>query len=185
MPVAGLAIRRAAPEDAAAIGAIYDEAIAGGTATFATGPHTEEERRGWLAGRAATAPVFVGERGGQVVAWSALAPFSHRAWYSGVGEYTVYVAFTARGHGVGRDMLEHLLIEAPAFGYWKLVGLIFPENPAGIALATSAGFTTVGRFAGHGKLDGRWRDVMLLERHLEVTNRSAPEGPYVARDSYA
>ncbi len=171
MPVAGLTIRRAEPEDAAAIGVIYDEAIAGGTATFATGPHTEEERRGWLAGRAATAPVFVGTRGGAIVAWSALAPYSHRSWYSGVGEYTVYVASPSRGHGVGRDMLEHLVIEAPAFGYWKLVGLIFPENPAGLALATSTGFTTVGRLGGHGKLAGDWRDIMLLERHLEGADR--------------
>jgi L-amino acid N-acyltransferase YncA len=168
MPVAGLSIRRASPEDAAHIGAIYDEAIAGGAATFATGPHPAEERRGWLAGRAATAPVFVGEDAGHLVAWSALAPFSHRSWYSGVGEYTVYVAGAARGRGVGRAMLDHLVIEAPAFGYWKLVGLIFPENAAGLALADGGGFTVVGRLQAHGRIGDEWRDIMLLERHLEV-----------------
>lgn len=172
MPVAGLAIRRAEPEDAAAIGAIYDEAIAGGSATFATGPHTAEERRGWLAGRAATAPVFVADDDGHVIAWSALAPFSHRSWYSGVAEYTVYVSRAFRGHGIGRAMLEHLVLEAPAFGYWKLIGMIFPENGAGLALAASAGFTVVGRLAGHGRMDGEWRDIMLLERHLEVHPRT-------------
>ena len=173
MPVTpGLEIRRADPGDAAAIGRIYDEAILGGTATFATGPHTAEERRGWLAGRAATAPVFVGEDAGHLVAWSAIAPFSHRAWYSGVGEYTVYVDALARSRGVGRAMLEHLVIEAPAFGYWKLVGMIFPENAPGLALARSAGFAQVGMLTAHGRLDGRWRDVMLLERHLEVGSRS-------------
>lgn len=165
----GLAIRRAETRDAAIIGAIYDEAIGGGSATFATGPHTAEERRGWLAGRAATAPVFVGEDAGHVIAWSALAPFSHRAWYSGVAEYTVYVATAARGRGVGRALLEHLVIEAPAFGYWKLMGMIFPENAAGLALAASVGFTTVGRLTAHGRLADEWRDVVLVERHLEVT----------------
>lgn len=172
MPVAGLAIRRAAPADAAAIGVIYDEAIAGGAATFATGPHAEDERKGWLAGRAATAPVFVGEDAGHLVAWAALAPFSHRSWYSGVGEYTVYVAEAARGRGVGRAMLDHLLIEAPAFGYWKLVGLIFPENAAGLALAHDGGFDVVGRLQAHGRLNDDWRDIMLLERHLEVSRRT-------------
>jgi phosphinothricin acetyltransferase len=167
--VTGLAIRRAETRDAAIIGAIYDEAIGGGSATFATGPHTAEERRGWLAGRAATAPVFVGEDAGHVIAWSALAPFSHRAWYSGVAEYTVYVATAARGRGVGRALLEHLVIEAPAFGYWKLMGMIFPENAAGLALAASVGFTTVGRLTAHGRLADEWRDVVLVERHLEVT----------------
>jgi L-amino acid N-acyltransferase YncA len=169
MSVTGLAIRRAEPRDAAIIGEIYDEAIAGGSATFATGPHTAEERRGWLMGRAATAPVFVAEDAGHVIAWSALAPFSHRAWYSGVAEYTVYVTSAARGRGVGRTLLEHLVIEGPAFGYWKLIGMIFPENTAGLALAASAGFTTVGILTAHGRASGRWRDVMLLERHLEVS----------------
>ncbi len=169
MPVAGLAIRRATPDDAAGIGVIYDEAIAEGAATFATGPHPAEERTGWLAGRAATAPVFIAEDAGRLVAWSALAPFSHRAWYSGVGEYTVYVAGPARGRGIGRTMLDHLIIEAPAFGYWKLVGLIFPENLAGLALARDGGFGVVGRLQAHGRLNGEWRDIMLLERHLEQT----------------
>lgn len=168
MSVTGLAIRRAEPGDAAIIGAIYDEAIGGGSATFATGPHTAEERRGWLAGRAATAPVFVGEDAGTVIAWAALAPFSHRAWYSGVAEYTVYVLSATRGRGVGRALLDHLVIEGPAFGYWKLVGMIFPENTPGLALAASAGFRTVGRLTAHGRLSEQWRDVMLLERHLEV-----------------
>ncbi len=168
MPVAGLEIRRATTEDAADIGVIYDEAIAGDAATFATGSHPHEERRGWLAGRAATAPVYVADDAGHLVAWSALAPFSHRSWYSGVGEYTVYVAGARRGHGIGRAMLDHLIIEAPTFGYWKLVGLIFPENAAGLALARGGGFRVVGSLRAHGRLNGEWRDITLLERHLEV-----------------
>jgi len=168
MSVSGATIRRAEVDDAAAIGAIYDAAIAERTATFATGPHTPEERRGWLAGRAATAPVFVAEEDGRVLGWSAITPFSHRSWYSGVGEYTVYVAADARGRGIGRMLLERLVVDAPGFGYWKLVGLIFPENDAGIALARDAGFREVGRLQAHGRMDDRWRDIMLMERHLEV-----------------
>ncbi len=165
----GMAIRRAEHDDAARIGEIYDQAIAEGTATFATGPHTEDERRGWLSGRAATAPVFVAERSAGVIGWAAIAPFSHRAWYAGVGEYTVYVAADARGAGVGRGLLDHLVIEAPAFGYWKLVGLIFPENAAGLALAYGGGFTDVGVLRAHGRLSDAWRDITLVERHLEVS----------------
>lgn len=163
-----IAIRRAQERDAARIGEIYDEAIVEGTATFATGPHTEDERLGWLHGRAATAPVFVATADTLVVGWAAIAPFSHRAWYSGVGEYTVYVSSAARGAGVGGQLLDQLIVEAPAFGYWKLVGLIFPENAAGLALAASRSFATVGVFRGHGRLEGSWRDISLVERHLEV-----------------
>ncbi len=56
-----LVIRPARSEDAAAIGTIYDEAAASGLATFATGPHSARERRAWLAGRDARAPVWTGE----------------------------------------------------------------------------------------------------------------------------
>ena len=105
---------------------------------------------------------------GRVLAWSAIAPFSHRPWYSGVGEYTIYVAPDARGRGLGRQMLDHLVIEAPAFGYWKLVGMIFPDNGPGLALARRAGFREVGVHRAHGRRDGGWRDITVLERHLEL-----------------
>lgn len=167
--MADVTIRAAVLDDAGSIGAIYDEAIMAGNATFAVGPHPESERRGWLAGRAATAPVFVADIGDTVVGWSALAPFSHRSWFSGVAEYTVYVATSARGAGIGSALLADLVLRAPTFGYWKLVGLIFPENTAGLALARHAGFTDVGTFREHGRLGDDWRDISIVERHLERT----------------
>jgi phosphinothricin acetyltransferase len=162
-----LVIRRAASEDAGAIGRIYDEAAATGTATFATGPHPADERRAWLAARGERAPVWCGTLGGRVVAWSALAPFSHRSWYAGVAEYTVYVTGAARGRGIGASMLRALIAEAPRFGYWKLVGMILPENGPGLALARGAGFREVGTHRAHARRDGDWRDVTIVERHLE------------------
>ena len=162
-----LVIRPARSGDAAAIGAIYDEAAASGLATFATGPHSAQERRAWLAARDARAPVWTGLLDDEVVAWSALAPFSHRSWYAGVGEYTIYVAGHAHGRGIGRAMLADLAREAPAFGYWKLVGMILPENAAGLALARSAGFREVGTHRAHARREGRWRDVTIVELHLE------------------
>ena len=161
-----LLIRPAEAADAGAIGAIYDEAAATGSATFATGPHPAEERRAWLAARPERAPVWCGVAGGEVVAWSALAPFSHRPWYSGVAEYTIYVAGARHGEGIGARMLEGLLAAAPGYGYWKLVGMILPENAAGLALARRAGFRVVGTHRAHARRDGRWRDVTIVERHL-------------------
>lgn len=165
---APLVIRTAESRDARAIGEIYDEAASGGMATFATGPHSEDERRAWLAERPERAPVWCGVLGEAVVAWSAIAPFSHRAWYAGVGEYTVYVARSCHGRGVGRAMLGALTEAAPSFGYWKLVGMILPENAAGLALAHGAGFHTVGTHRAHARREGAWRDVTIVERHLEV-----------------
>ena len=160
-------IRRAEAGDAGAIGAIYDEAIATGVATFAAGPHDAAERAAWLGARGERAPVWVLDRSGDVLAWAALAPFSHREWYDGVAEYTVYVAGAARGTGVGGQMLDHLIVEAPALGYWKLVGMILEGNEAGLALARGRGFREVGTHRAHGHVSGAWRDVTVVELHLE------------------
>ncbi len=160
-------IRPARPHDAGALGAIYDEGVRSGVATFATGAHDEAERRRWLAARSARAPVFCGEAHGRVVAWSALAPLSHREWYDGVAEYTVYVTSSARGRGLGRQMLDHLLETAPTRGYWKLVGMIMVDNRAALALARTAGFRVVGAHRAHARVAGRWRDVAIVERHLD------------------
>jgi phosphinothricin acetyltransferase len=84
-----------------------------------------------------------------------------------VGEYTVYVARRAGGRGIGRRMLEALIAAAPEYRYWKLVGMILRENAAGLALARACGFSTVGTHRAHGRIEGEWRDVVLLERHLE------------------
>ncbi len=162
------AIRPATLNDAERIGAIYDEGISGGAATFATGPHGAEERRVWLAERAPRAPVFCATADGRVVGWSALAPFSQRPWYDGVAEYTAYVAHDARGTGVGRRLLEHLVGVAPEVDYWKLVGMILADNHAGLALATGSGFRVVGTYAAHGRIGQAWRDVTVVERHLMV-----------------
>ena len=170
-----LEIHTAGPDDAAFIGRIYDEGIADGNATFATGPHTADERRAWLEARPINAPVFCASDGERRVGWSALAPFSHRSWYAGVAEYTVYVARDARGLGVGSLLLEHLLETAPEYGYWKLVGMILADNLAGLRLAQHHGFRTVGTHRSHATLDGHWRDVTLVERHLTVpTDAAAP-----------
>ena len=160
-------IRPATTADAGAIGAIYDQAIASGVATFAAGPHDAAERTAWLQGRGERAPVWVLDDGGTVVGWSALAPFSHRPWYDGVAEYTVYVAAEARGRGAGGAMLDHLVAEAPGFGYWKLVGMILEGNDAGLALATGRGFRPVGTHTAHGRVADQWRDVTVVEFHLE------------------
>ncbi len=168
-----LEIHTARPDEAAFIGRIYDEGIADGNATFATGPHPAEERERWLAARPSNAPVFCAHLAGAPLGWSALAPFSHRPWYVGVAEYTVYVAREARGRGVGGQLLTHLLASAPEYGYWKLVGLILADNAAGLRLADALGFRTVGTHRAHATLSGRWRDVTLVERHLAVPDEPA------------
>jgi L-amino acid N-acyltransferase YncA len=143
-----------------AVRAIYEEGIAGGDATFETAaPAWAAWDRGHLPGHR-----LVATRDGRVVGWAALSPVSDRCAYAGVAEVSVYVATAAAGRGVGRALLDRLVAGAEAAGIWTVQAGIFPENRASLALHRRCGFRTVGVRERLGRLDGRWRDVVLLER---------------------
>lgn len=140
--------------------AIYAEGIATGHATF------ETTVPGWEAWDAAHRPDcrLVAVRGGEVGGWAALSPASRREVYAGVAEVSVYVAERARGRGLGRALLTALVEASEAAGIWTLQAGIFPENHASLRLHHACGFRVVGRRERIGRLNGVWRDTLLLER---------------------
>jgi L-amino acid N-acyltransferase YncA len=105
---------------------------------------------------------------GEVAGWAALSPVSPRPVYSGVAEVSVYVAEAARGRGVGIKLISRLIANSEAEGIWTLQAGIFPENVASIQLHTKAGFRIVGTRERLGRMNGRWRDVVLMERRSSV-----------------
>jgi L-amino acid N-acyltransferase YncA len=155
-----LTLRAAGPGDAAAVAAIYNQGIEDREATFDTRPREAADCEG-LIERA-----VVAELEGSVVGWAAAHPYSDRCVYEGVAEASVYVERGTRGMGAGRLLLEELCHWAEERGYWKLVGRLFPANAASMALVERCGFRTVGLHLRHGRLDGDWRDVVLVERLL-------------------
>ena len=158
------AARPATTADAEAVARIYTEGIEDGLATFETEPRAGDDVRAWLAGGY---PVLVVEdERGQVAAWASAAPYRPRRAYEGVRDFSIYVAREARGRGLGRAALEALIAQCEARGWWKLVGRVFPENEASRALCRAVGFREVGVYRRHARLDGEWRDVVIVERLL-------------------
>jgi phosphinothricin acetyltransferase len=156
-------IRAAEPGDAAAIAAIYTEGIAERQATFETEPRSAADVEPWIG---AEPPLLVAAEGEEVLGWAKLSEYSDRCCYVGVAEVSVYVGARARGRGVGRRLVEAICAAAEERGMGKLIGLLFPENEGSRALFRAAGFEDVGTFRRHGKLDGVWRDVLIVERLL-------------------
>jgi L-amino acid N-acyltransferase YncA len=107
---------------------------------------------------------FVALRDGEVVGWVAVGPVSGRCVYAGVVENSVYVAESARGQGVGRSLLGALIASTEAAGIWTIQAGMFPENEGSVRLHRALGFETVGTHKRLGKLEGVWRDVLMLER---------------------
>jgi L-amino acid N-acyltransferase YncA len=158
-------LRAATAADVPALTAIYNEGIAGREATFETRPREPDEVSAWL--DEASTPVLVAEDyTGEVVGFARVSPYSDRCVYDGVGEHGVYVAGAARGRGVGRTLLRELCASAEGAGLYKLTARIFTTNAASRAVHVAAGFEEVGVQRRHGRLDGHWRDCVLVERLL-------------------
>ena len=155
--------RPAVPEDAGAIARIYNGGIEERIATFETRPRTVEEIRSWFGGRH---PVVVVEEGVEVLAFAATSEYRSRECYAGVAEFSVYADRAARGKGAGGMALGSLIPAAERAGFWKLVSRVFVENEPSRRLLRSAGFREVGVYEKHARLDGAWRDVVIVERLL-------------------
>jgi len=152
------------PSDWPAVRDIYEQGIATRLATFDTAAPSWEE---WNA-RHLTDVRLVAERDGAVVGWAALSPVSARACYAGVAEESVYVAESARGEGVGSTLLAEIVERADEAGFWTIQAQVFPENDASIALHRRCGFRVVGTRERIARLDGAWRDTVLLERRSDL-----------------
>ncbi len=142
---------------------IYLEGIATGQATF------ETQAPSWEAWDASHLPFarLVAREDETIVGWAALSPVSARQAYAGVAEVSVYVAESRRGAGLGRQLLEALITAADENGIWSLQAVMFPENTGSVALHRRFAFREVGRRARIAKLDGVWRDTILLERRSQ------------------
>ena len=144
---------------------IYREGIATGNATFEASPPSWED---FDHGKVAH-PRLVAVEDGRIVGWAAASQVSSRCVYEGVLEHSVYVAEAARGHGVGRVLLDAFVDAAEAANVWTVQSGVFPENEPSLALHRELGFRTVGTRErvgkmGYGPYAGRWRDVVMIER---------------------
>lgn len=141
---------------------IYNEGIEDRVGTFETRPRSTADVRGWFDG---VHPIVVVEAPGEgVIAFASTSSYRSRDCYAGIAEFSVYVARRARGKGAGRVAMRALLDAVPAAGIWKLVSRIFVENEPSRKLMRSMGFREVGIYEKHAKLDGQWRDVVIVER---------------------
>jgi L-amino acid N-acyltransferase YncA len=139
---------------------IYREGIATGNATFQKDVPSWEE---WDANHIEAGRIVVRSED-SIVGWAAMSPVSSRCVYRGVAEVSVYVSTRHAGQGIGSQLLDALIEASEQEGYWTLQSGIFPENRASIKLHEKHGFRIVGHREKIGKMDGIWRDTVLLER---------------------
>ncbi len=157
-----LIARPAKPDDAPAITEIYNQGIEDRIATFETEPRAVSDILPWF--DHAHAFVSVTDGADQVVGYAVAHPYTDRCCYRGVGEFSVYVRRSERGRGVGQVAMQALIDAARAHGLWKLTSRVFPENRASLNLMARMGFKEIGVHEKHGKLEGVWKDCVIVER---------------------
>jgi phosphinothricin acetyltransferase len=163
-----LAVRRATTGDLEAIRRIYNEGIEDRVATLDREPKSLEEIAEWWSthdGRYAVL-VAIDSDEGQVVGWASLNPFSQRCAHANIADLSVYVARRYRGKGIGYSLLTALVQQAKTDGFRKIVLHALDSNENGKRLYRKSGFSEVGVYREHGMLDGRFVDVVAMERLL-------------------
>jgi phosphinothricin acetyltransferase len=169
-----LTARPASLDDAESITRIYNDGIRDRVGTFETDERTPADVRAWFDG---THPiVVVVEEDGSVVAFASTSRYLPRECYAGIAEFSVYVDRQVRGRGAGRVAMEALVAAARDGGYWKLTSRVFVENVASRTLLKKLGFREVGVHEKHARLDGIWRDVVVVERLIAENQLEASSG---------
>ncbi|TQR20662.1 GNAT family N-acetyltransferase [Psychrobacillus vulpis] len=154
-------IRNATKDDWDEIKYIYEAGISTGVATFEIiAPSTYEE---WIL-KAHPKCTLIALDENKIFGWCKITPISDRLAYAGVGEVSVYVHPKSQGKGIGSLLLKNLITISEEQGFWTLQASIFRENNSSIYLHKKNGFREVGIREKIGKLNGNWRDNVLLER---------------------
>jgi L-amino acid N-acyltransferase YncA len=164
MDVESIEIRPLTFADWGSVREIYVQGLDTGLATFETSPPSWDQ---WDASHLQVGRL-VAVSGQFVTGWCALSPISKRAAYAGVAEVSVYVGADFRGKGIGRKLLSQLIKESETNGIWTLQASIFPENHPSLTLHESCGFREIGRRKRIAKLNGVWRDTVLIERRSRL-----------------
>jgi phosphinothricin acetyltransferase len=159
-----IVFRQMMPSDWQAVAQIYKEGIDTGNATFQTEIPTWEE---WDTGHLKTCRI-VAELNGKIVGWIALSLVSGRCVYAGVAEVSIYISAQHRGQKIGYQLLKKVIAESEANNIWMLQSGIFLENASSIKIHESLGFRNIGYREKMGKMNGVWRDVLILERRSRI-----------------
>lgn len=159
-----LLIRPATVDDVKHITSIYNDAVLNTTATFDTEEKSIEDRTKWFRSHDEKHPVLCAEADNQVVGFASLSPWSDRCAYHLTSEVSVYVAPGYRGIGIGKRLLEQLVIQAEKTGMHYLLARITEGNEASLHLHAQYGFRHVGVMTQAGYKFGKFLNVHLMEK---------------------
>lgn len=158
-----ISVRPGTVDDAAAIMEIYNAEVTGEVTTFDLVPRTLEQQRAWIADRSGAFSVIVATLDGDVVGFASLSPYKERPAYRTTVEDSVYVSRRHPRLGIGRALMEALIVTARDSGFHSIVARVEASGTASRALHLACGFELVGVERQVGRKFNRWLDVAVLQ----------------------
>ncbi len=162
-----LTIRDAALEDAAAVAAIYNASAPEGDPVLGASPKRKADIRRLIDELGDREALVLLERDDDVLGWGLVKRYSPRPGYRFCSEILVFVRPDQRRRGYGRRLQQALVERGKAFRYHHLLGRVWGANAAGLAFHEAFGYEVVGIQRDIGYLDGRWEDVVVLQKVLD------------------
>lgn len=160
-----IAVRDATTDDLSAIVAIYNQTIPSRMVTADLAPVTVAQREGWFAEHSpARRPLWVAERDSHIEGWLSFQSFYGRPAYDATAEVSIYVDERYRRRGLGQQLLDRAITQAPAMGVRNLLGFIFLHNEPSLALFERFGFARWGTLPEVAELDGMHRSLVIVGR---------------------
>ncbi|AXF59102.1 N-acetyltransferase [Leclercia sp. W6] len=167
-------IRHATKEDCAAIGEIYNHAVLHTAAIWNDTTVDTDNRIAWFEARQLMGyPVLVSEHDGVVTGYASFGDWRAFDGFRHTVEHSVYVHPDHQGKGIGRALMEQLIVEARRIGKHVMVAGIEAQNHASVHLHEMLGFVTTGQMPQVGTKFGRWLDLTFMQ--LQLDERSEPD----------
>ncbi|NMI05056.1 N-acetyltransferase [Paenibacillus sp. SZ31] len=161
-----LLVRQATVADLSDILTIYNQGIEDRIATLETDIKDEAYMSEWFNKHKGRYSILIAEQNDLVVGWASINTYSPRSAYDGVGDLSIYIHRDHRGKGVGKQLLQKLEQIGKQNNFYKFVLFTFPFNTLGQSLYHKAGYREVGVFQNQGVLEGKFVDVMAMEKIL-------------------
>ena len=155
------------PDDLPAITEIFTQGVDDGVTTLETDLRNETERNEWLSAKSDRHKVLaIVDECDRICGWASLNPYSKCACYDGIADILIFVHREMRGAGLGKQLLDALSVEARTQGFHKLVLSALNSNTMGKKLYSFIGFREVGVYLKHSYQEGKWHDVVIMEKLL-------------------
>jgi len=160
-------IRRATPDDAEAISAVWETVCAERVYTAVNRPFTPQQERDYIASLSDREGIFLAEVDGRIAGFQSLDLWARYSdSFDHVGVMGTIILPGWRRRGIGRRLAEHMLAFARANGYEKIVIYVRVGNAGAQVFYRSLGFVPKGTLARQVKIDGQYEDEVFMELFL-------------------